>query len=168
MPFYKYTCRNSLLLLKKYFITLLKYFMTPVGIAYYIVLAVSPLPPAMSSCLPIGPNPPALCLIGCGRPRPPRCVPAAAVGAVILLEEPHRAGLHAGPLLRPGGRRERRLRQPRRRRQPGHGRRRHRDVPAACRQREEAAPHSLPLCTGSKDLALSGLLWVCSQSWTVV
>lgn len=86
---------------------------------------------------------------------PPRCVLAPFVGAELLLEKPHRSGLHAGALLSTGGHGERRLRQSRRGRQPQHGRRRDGHVPAAGRQREEAASHSLPLSTGSKDPPLT-------------
>lgn len=81
-----------------------------------------------------------------------RCVLAPLVGAEFLLEEPHRSGLHAGTLLSTGGHGERRLWQSRRRRQPQHRRWRDRHVPAAGRQREEAASHSLPLSPGSKDI----------------
>ncbi|CAG05066.1 unnamed protein product, partial [Tetraodon nigroviridis] len=87
---------------------------------------------------------------------PLRCVPAPPVGAELLLEEPHRPGLHAGPLLRPGGHGERRLRQPRRRRQPQHGRRRDRHFPASGGQREEAAPRSLPLGPGDGQPGAAG------------
>lgn len=93
-----------------------------------------------------------LCLL-----RPSRCVPASFVGAELLLEEPHRSGIHAGPLLSAGGHGERWLWQSRRRRQPQHGRWRDSDVPASGRQREEAASHSLPLSAGSKALNRRGV-----------
>lgn len=79
-----------------------------------------------------------------------RCVPASVMGAKFLLEEPHCPGLHAGPLLGPGGHGEWRLRQSRCGRQPQYWRWCHSHFPTTGGQREEATAHSFPVCTRGK------------------